>query len=69
MPSITEICKGEHNMSNNLVILCLTPDETDKLEETFMFYQDEGPDGAGWKSQELKVLAEKIYTAVELAKI
>lgn len=56
-------------MSNNLVILRLTPDETDKLEEALMFYQDEGPDGEGWKSQELKVLAEKIYTAVELAKI
>jgi len=49
----------------NEVIITLTREQAEKLEDVLSFTQDEGPWGEGWQSDELMELCEIVEKALQ----
>jgi len=45
--------------------ITLTDEEADLLESVLFSYDDEGPDGEGWQSEQLKKLRDNIAQQIK----
>jgi hypothetical protein len=46
-------------------VLKLTQEQATELREVLMYYEDEGPGGESWQSQELEALAEVVFQQLD----